>query len=117
MANKPITLPLAQEQPGPSLNLRFQLVFASTGAPVRCPAFTVAPGMVVTLRTINGAQLNTAVCFVADYPEALGTVASVAIPPGADVTLGWPIDNTGDIWAQGTEGDGLLVSIQQSAIG
>jgi hypothetical protein len=114
---KPIALPLAQEQPGPSLNLRFQLVFAVTGQPVQCPGFIVAPGMGVTLYPVNGTAVNTNPCYVADYPEALGTSSAVTLPAGGDVTKGWPVDHTGSIWASGTAGDGLLVTIQMASIG
>jgi hypothetical protein len=114
---KPIALPLASEQPGPSMNIRFQLVFTDDNGFIQCPGFQVAPGQVVTLRTVNGATLNASTIFVADYPEQLFTSSAFAIPPGADVTVPWPIDNTAQIFAKGDTTDGLLVSIQQASIG
>lgn len=119
---KPLVLPLAQQQPGPSLNIRFQIIFAVPNVAVNVPGFRCAPGTSIELRTTNGITLNTAPVFIAETPEGLGlgtgARGGIALPPGADVTLPWPVDNTAEIWCMGgAEGDGLLISIQQASIG
>jgi len=114
---QPITLPLAQEQPGSPFNIRFQLVFPTEGAIVRCPAFRVEPGVIITLKPVNGAIVNVGSCSIAEYPEALNTSSALSLPPAADVTLPWPIENTADIWATGFGNDGILVLIQKAQIG
>lgn len=109
-------MPLAQQQPGPPINVRFQLVFKATNTPVQCPAFVVPPGASITLRTVNGATVNANECFVAERYALLGTSSQMAFPAGADVSLPWPVQNTAEIFAQGTMGDGLLVMVQLSQI-
>lgn len=116
---KPVlSLPLAQDQPSEPMNIYFQLYFAATSIPYQCPAFRVMPGMVVTLRTANGAGINANPTYIAENPDALfQTNAAFVAPPGADVTVPWPITNTAQIWAGGTQGDGLLVSVQKAQVG
>jgi hypothetical protein len=100
------------------MNIRFQMVFAVADRPYQCPAWIVPPGAVVTLRTVNGNILNTGSVFVAEYPEGLRNGNVMALPPGADVEVSWPVDNTCQIWASGQgPGDGLLVTVIQAAIG
>lgn len=118
MAKPVLQLPLAQDQPSEPMNIRFQLYFANQGQPYQCPGFRVVPGTVVTLRTANGSVINANPCYIAEDPEALlQTNAAFVAPPGADVTVPWPITNTCQIWATGSAGDGLLVTVQRAQVG
>jgi hypothetical protein len=118
MAKPPAALPLAMEQPGSAYMILFQMRFAADNVAQQCPAFRILPGMVVTLRTVNGSVVNANACQIADSPEgAIHSWGGTAIPPGADVTLPWPVENTGQIWAAGEVGDGLLITIQKQQIG
>lgn len=97
--------------------VQFQIVFAATNKPQQVPVFQVAPGMSVTVQGINGQAVNANPCYIGEFPESLGTSSSRVVPAGGDVTVPWPVNNTGQIWAQGTAGDGLLVLIQQAQVG
>ena len=116
---KPLTLPLADQLPRGSMNLRFQMVFANYDAPMQAPGWRVPPGAIVTLRPVNGSRLNTGTIFVSETPEGtLNSTASLALIPGADVAVPWPIDNLAELWAcSQAAGDGLLITVQQQSIG
>ena len=108
---------LAETQPQPPQNIRFQLIFSATGVAVQCPAFNVAPGWVITLLPINGTGVNANPCSVAEDPGMLNTNSARTLPAGSDVSMGWPTTNTANIYAAGTKGDGLLVVITSPGIG
>jgi len=117
MAAKTIMPVLAQMQPRNSLNLSFQLIFAADNQPVNAPAFVVPPGASVTLRSINGSAINAQGCSISDHYEGVGRSGALFLPPGADVSVPWPVDNTNQIWVSGKAGDGLLISVQASQVG
>ena len=116
MAQK-TALPLAELSPGPSLSLSFQIVFAVTGQAVQFPPYRIPPGMSVTLYTLNGSAVNAHSSSIGLYPEALNTSSARIIPAGADVSVPWNIDNLCELFAAGTEGDGLLAVLQLAQVG
>jgi hypothetical protein len=115
MKNAP--LPLAETERGPSLSLSFQLVFKVTGKAMQFPAYRIPPGMSVTLYTVNGGAVNANPSFISLYPEALGTSSGRICPAGADVSVPWNIDNLCELFASGTEGDGMLAVLQLAQVG
>jgi len=109
--------PSIESTPGPSVNLQFQLKFAVTNLPIRCVAFQVAPGQTVLVYPINGSTVNANPCYVASQPELLGTSSSRLLAAASDVSMAVPCDNTGQIWAAGAAGDGLLVCVVLNSVG
>ena len=108
---------LTETQPRESINLRFQLIFANTDQPQRCPAFIVAPGLTVTLKGVNGSTANAHNAFAAETPEELLTTQAQLVLPTADVQVDYPVDNLAEIWCMGTAGDGLLISVIGASVG
>jgi len=118
MTNKPSPLPaLTALTPGPALQVRFKIRFGVTGRAYQCPSFQLAPGMTVTLFPHNDAGVNANACHIADRASLLGTNSARVLPAGPDVSLGYQCNNTGEIWASGTAGDGVLVQIGLNAVG
>jgi hypothetical protein len=118
MAQPKINVPLlAETQPQPPMQVRFQLIFVNPNLPLPCPAFRVAPGQVVQIYPINGQNVNAHPCQIAADPGYLGTPSARTLPAGVDVSTVWPTDNTGKIWAVGSTDDGLLVEITSQGVG
>jgi hypothetical protein len=110
---------LAQMQPRNAVNYSVQLIFQATGVPQRFPALQVPAGLGVTLQGSNGTGANAQVSFVALYPEQLTSAGRYTINPSisASSDVSFPVDNLCQIWAVGTEGDGILASVRGSSIG
>jgi hypothetical protein len=109
--------PLIALTPGPGIQVTFQLVFVTTGKVIQCPKFRLQSGMAVTLSPVNGTAVNANPCSVAERAQLVGTSSARMLPAGSDVTIGWTCDNTAQIFAAGTAGDGLLVTVTQAAFG
>lgn len=105
------------DAPGPPLYVQLQILFAVTGTPYQVPSFKVPPGASVTIFPTTSTSLNANICYVGEQPDLLGTTGSRTLPAGADVSIGLQVDDTGKIWAKGTEGDGLLVIVSAPQIG
>jgi hypothetical protein len=116
-ATKNLPPPLIVTTPGKAFRTSIQLVFKTTGAPVQCPSFRVQAGMSVLISPINGSAVNANPCFIADRASLVGTSSGSVLPAGADVSLVWLTDNTGKIFAAGTAGDGILVTISEPGFG
>ncbi len=117
MTKKALPLALAESLPGPPLYEQFQIVFAATNVPQNVPSFVVPPGASVTLFPTTSTSLNAHICYIGEQPDQLGTTGSRTLPSAADVSISLQVDNTGKIWAMGTEGDGVLVIVAAPQIG
>jgi hypothetical protein len=106
--------PLIVTTPGEPVREIFQLIFKTTGKVVACPFFRVQPGMIILIQPINGSEVNTEPCSVADRASLVGTSSATTLPPGQDVAVNW---DSSQIYAAGTEGDGILITFSQAAFG
>jgi hypothetical protein len=107
-------LGLAQSLPRAAINISVQRVFANA-SPIRLPALIVPPGGSVTIRGNNGTtQGNTKSVFVALRSEDLQGAQGYTITP--DTEISYPVDNLSQIYASGTAGDGIIVSVRGAAI-
>lgn len=95
-----------------SVNYSFKIVFAATGVPQAFPPLKIAPGWAVSVRGNNGTtDGNANAIYVARNRSALLLPSQTqTITP--DTEISFPVDNVGQIWAVGTEGDGAIVSIR-----
>lgn len=115
-ANQPAPArPLLALTPGPAFQESFQLVFQVTNQAIQAPSFRVQAGMSVIIKPINGSIVNLAPCFLSDRRSLIGTNAQVTLPAGSDVAIGWDCQNTGQIYAAGLAGDGILIVVSQPA--
>ena len=114
---KKAPLPLSEQAPGPAVQTQIQMVFAATKVPQQFPNQIISPGQSVVLYTVNGSTVNANPSSVAKYPEALWTSSARLCPAGADVSIPMTVNSLGEIWAAGTEGDGLLAVISQASVG
>jgi hypothetical protein len=114
-AKKAAVQPLVELQPRAATNIRIPQVLAATGVAQNCPSVPVAPGLTVTLIGVVGQAANAHDVFVASYPEELAAGGGRRVPAGAEVQ--YPVDNTGQIWFQGTAADGLLITVTGVAVG
>jgi hypothetical protein len=112
---KPPT-PLIVTTPGPAFRISFQLVFPVARV-IQCPSFRIQAGMSVTISPINGLAVNSEPCFIAERASLVGTSAGSVLPAAADVSISWLTDNTGKIFAKGTLGDGLLITVSEPGFG
>jgi hypothetical protein len=117
VATKNLPPPLVVTTPGPAFRTSFQLVFAVTGQVIQCPPFRVQAGMTVLISPINGSAVNANPCFLADRASLVNTSSASTLPAAADVSIPWLTDNTGKIFAAGTKGDGILVTISEPGFG
>jgi len=93
-------------------NVNAQLIFLSTGVPQMAQPLMVPPNSTVSIRAHNGTTAGNAnPCRVALTREELlsGIGAQVLTP---DTEISWPMDWTA-VWAVGTAGDGIYVSVQR----
>lgn len=106
---------LAELQPHQAVNERFQLMILATDVPQRAIDFQVAPGLSVRLYGWNGLGNNAQTLTFADRPQQLGTGGQHFLAAGESIEC--PVNNLGEIWFQGTAGDGLLISVTGVAVG
>lgn len=96
--------------PDAFVNRSFLVKLAATDTPQQALAIHVPEGKAVRIRANNGTTAgNAQVIYVAEYRNQFGTVGGTPLAPLDDVL--WPVNNTGKIWAYGTAGDGVVVSI------
>jgi hypothetical protein len=101
-------------QPRAAINQTYRMIFAATGVAQVSQNIFVPPNCNVYIRAHNGqAAGNTAPCTVAITREALGTNQGDVITP--DTEISYPVDNLHQIWAQGTLGDGIIISIRANS--
>lgn len=112
---------LAQTMPRNSINVSIQLVFTADDVPQRFPAFSVPPGLGVSVAGSNGTAANTTVAYVALYREQLSGAGAgrftVNPSTSASSDISFPVDNLCQIFAQGKAGDGVCAYIRGSSIG
>jgi hypothetical protein len=117
MAQNKLPTGLIVTTPGPSLRESIQLIFTETAVPYQAPSFRVQPGMVVILTPYTANRLNTDPVSIADRRTLFQTSYAALLAPAADAELVWPCENTANIWAGGTAGDGLLITISKASFG
>jgi hypothetical protein len=92
-------------------NQSFYVILRTTGVAQQAPPMFVPPGASVSIRAHNGANTgNTNVVYVGHQPELLAGTGGDPITPDSDIS--WPCNSCGEIWVNGTAGDGIRVSIQ-----
>lgn len=99
--------------PRAAINQSVKMIFAATGTPQMSQPVHVPAGSTVYIRAHNGAAAgNTAICRVALSREGLvaGSAAGDTLTP--DTEINYPVDNLGQIWAVGTQNDGIIISIR-----
>ena len=75
----------------------------------------VQPGHTVLVRGHNGGAGNTNNVRVSRWAESLGSIGGNSITPDTEIVF--PVDNLCNIFAVGTAGDGLIITVQQQRIG
>jgi hypothetical protein len=99
--------------PRKAINYSVRMIFAVTGVPQVSQAIYVPPGTSVSIRAHNGLPTgNTAPCRVAQSREELLLSATSGDVITPDTSISFPVDNLGQVWAVGTAGDGIILSIQ-----
>jgi hypothetical protein len=93
--------------PRTAINQSHRLTFAATGVSQNFQPMHVPAGCSVYIR---GNSTNVGVAYVAVNRETLAV--GLGDPVTKDTEINYPVDNTGQIWAMGTAGDGLTVSIR-----
>ena len=93
-----------------AVNKKYLYVFPASGL-VNGPSIAIAPGWSVSIRAHNGVDAgNQHVCKVATSYEELGGSQTETITPDTEITF--PVDNLHQIWASGTAGDGIIISVR-----
>jgi len=100
-------------QTSPSVNYDFTIVFAATGVPQACQPLAIAPGWAVSVRGNNGTLSGNANPVYVAKTRARLLLSVMPQPITPDTEISFPVDNTGQIWGVGTEGDGIIVSIRR----
>lgn len=94
-----------------AINRSTKILFAADNVPTPVPHMFVPGYTSVYIRAHNGTPTgNSEPVLVATYPEGLTAGRGDVITPDTEITF--PVDNTGQIWAQGKAGDGVIVSIR-----
>lgn len=102
--------PRRVESPGQRINQTFTIVFSATNVPQQCQPFSVPPGCKVKARAFNGTVAGNAnPVYVASNPGTLLNGQGTALAPLDN--LDFPADHTSRLWAMGTSGDGVVISI------
>jgi hypothetical protein len=99
--------PATSSIPRAAINRSTHLTFATTGVAQVFPSIHVPAGCTVYIRGDKG---NVAIAYVAMDRETLGIGAGD--PVTADTEISYPADRAGQVWAQGTQNDGLTLSIR-----
>ena len=101
--------------PQPAINLTFTVIFRTTGIPQPCPPYQVPLQASVNVRGQNGLSAGNAdPVFVGVSPEDVLSGGRMVTP---DTEIFYPVDNTSAIWARGTAGDGIQVTITANQLG
>ncbi|HUX10918.1 MAG TPA: hypothetical protein VMW51_09770 [Terriglobia bacterium] len=87
----------------------FMVLLAGTHVAQQCIPMHVPPGSTVRVRATNGAAGNAAVIFVGTDRLILQSGQGTPLMPLDDVEF--PTDSAGQLWAYGTAGDGVVISI------
>lgn len=104
-------------QPRAAINQSVRMLFATTGvAQVSQPIF-VPPNCNVYIRAHNGtAAGNGAPCCVAlSREDAQGGPSGRGDVITPDTEISYPVDNVRQIWAAGTAGDGIIISVRANS--
>jgi hypothetical protein len=93
--------------PRAAINRSVTMTFAATGVAQIFPPVHVPSGCSVYIRGGSG---NTGIARVATDRETLSV--GLGDPITKDTEINYPVDNTGQIWAVGTQGDSLTISLR-----
>jgi hypothetical protein len=97
-----------------ALNISTRMIFAATGVPQVSQPIFVPPGCNVYVRGSNGTPAgNTGPVRIGLSREAVSGTQGDVIFGTTDVSF--PVDNTGQIWAAGAAGDGLIIAVRSVA--
>src|SRR5580692_5493237 len=112
--------PLQENTPRPAVNISLQMIFQATNVPQAFGSCEVLPGLAPQLGGSNGSAANAQNAFVALSPEKLvsGNGRTI-VPPSISAAdaVTFAVNNTSQIWAMGTEGDGIQLVIRGTQIG
>lgn len=89
------------------------IVLVATNAPQQAAPIRVPYGATVRLRASNNGSGNSKVIFVSTDPRVFAGGGGTPLQPLDDVE--YPVGSLGQIWAYGTVGDGVVVSVTKSA--
>jgi hypothetical protein len=106
---------LVSSQPRKAINYTIRMLLAATGVPQRFPGIIIPEGLSVSLRGHNGGTGNAAAVCVGNHPEYANASSGRIITP--DTEISFPVDHGAQIWATGTAGDGLIMSVSGVPIG
>jgi hypothetical protein len=99
--------------PRKAINYSMRMIFTASGVPQPSQALRVPANTTVYIRAHNGTPTgNAAPCRVALSAAELsqGSTSGDVITP--DTEISYPVDNLCQIWAAGTLGDGIILSIR-----
>jgi hypothetical protein len=110
-ASAPTTIPTQKKGGrGEVVNWSYLVKFAAANTPTPVPPMHVPDGCAVRVRAHNGTTAgNAAVAFTARYRGAFANGNATPLAPLDDIL--YPVRNAGEIWAQGAQNDGVVVSI------
>ena len=94
---------------------QFVMILSATGVVQAMQYGVVPPGHTVLVRGHNGGAGNTNNVRVSRWAESLGSIGGNSITPDTEIVF--PVDNLCNIFAVGTAGDGLIITVQQQRIG
>ena len=107
---------VGKSQASQIVNRTVTVVLVATGVPQPVAGLQVPDGCSVRVRANNGTTAgNAQVIFVASYPGAFKAGHGTPLAPLDDVS--WPAQNLSTIWVYGKSGDGVVVSVNTSAVG
>ncbi len=111
------SVPPQHHTPTPAVNFSICLFFTSTAIPICGPGYSVPNGATVRVRAATSTQGNNIYgCKTAVYREALlangMTNSYQGDPLSPDTEIIYPVTNLAQIWAVGSPGDGITISVR-----